>query len=219
MIRVLRLLLVGALASTFAAASSNRVEAGDLVENLSGYFGPTTTLDGSALGGSETAFTFTAQFDPSAGTVLTTGVAVFATTASIEIAGHGTFTASTDVILADPSYAGAGIYGIGLSDSGASALFGGIFGAASPAFTVESPVATIFQGFLEYSNAAVGDLPFTLSLNGGGTLVINDSGSTPATGGSITAAASPVPEPATLIGASQAVLLLGLVFRLRRRKE
>ena len=218
MIRVLRLLLVGALASTFAAASSNRVEAGDLVENLSGYFGPTTTLNGTALGGSETAFTFTAQFDPSAGTVLTTGVAVFATTASIEIAGHGTFTASTDVILADPSYAGAGIYGVGLSDSTASALFGGIFGAASPAFTVESVVPTTFVSFLEYSNAAVGDLPFTLSLNGGGTLVINDAGTTKATA-SITAAPSAVPEPATLIGASQAVLLLGLVFRLRRRKE
>jgi hypothetical protein len=217
MIRVLRLLLVGALASTIAAASSNRVEAGDLVENLSGYFGPTTTLDGTALGGSETAFTFTAQFDPSAGTPLTTGVAVFATTASIEIAGHGTFTASTDVILADPSYAGAGIYGAGLSDSTGSALFGGIFGAASPAFTVGSVVPTTFQSFLAYSNAIVGDLPFTLSLNGGGTLVINDSG-TSAASASLTAAGSPVPEPATLIGASQAVLLLGLVFRLRRKE-
>jgi hypothetical protein len=219
MIRVLRLLLVGALASTFAAASSNRVEAANLVENLTGYFGPTTTLNGTALGGSETAFTFTAQFNPSAGTVLATGVAVFATTASIEIAGHGTFTASTDVVLADPSYAGAGIYGVGLSDSSASALFGGIFGAASPAFTVESVVPTTFQSFLEYSNAAVGDLPFTLSLNGGGTLVINDSGSTPATGSITAAHGSPVPEPASLIGASQAVLLLGLVFRLRRRKQ
>jgi hypothetical protein len=218
MIRVLRLLVVGALASTFAAAASNRVEAGDLVENLSGFFGPTTTLNGTALGGSETAFTFTAQFDPSAGNVLTTGVAVFATTASIEIAGHGTFTASTNVILADPSYAGAGIYGVGLSDSSASTLFGGIFGAASPAFTVEAPVATNFQPFLEYSNAAVGDLPFTLSLNGGNTLVINDAGTADAAA-TLTAAASAVPEPATLIGASQAVLLLGLVFRMRRRKQ
>ena len=218
MIRVLRLLLVAALASTFAAASSSRVEAGDLVENLSGYFGPTTTLDGTALGGSETAFTFTAQFDPSAGTVLTTGVAVFATTASIEIAGHGTFTASTDVILADPSYAAQESTALGCPTPAPSALFGGIFLSASPPFTVETVVPTTFQPFYAYSNALVGDLPFTLSLNGGGTLVINDAGSTGAAG-SITAAASSVPEPATLIGASQAVLLLGLVFRLRRRKE
>jgi len=203
------------LATVLVAASSNRVEAGNLVESFSGYFGPSTTLDGTALGGSETLFTFTAAFNPAGGTVLATGVAVFATTASIEIAGHGTYTASTDVILADPSYAGAGIYGVGLSDSTASALFGGIFGAASPAFTVESVVPTTFQSFLEYSNAAVGDLPFTLNLNGGGTLVINDSGTTGATA-SLTASA--VPEPAAMIGASQAVLLLGLAFRLRRRK-
>jgi hypothetical protein len=219
MFRVLRLLVVGALASTFVAASSNRVEAGGLVENFSGYFGATTTLDGTALGGSETAFTFTAPFDPSAGTVLTTGVAVFPTTATITIAGHGSFTASTNVILADPSYAGAGIYGVGLSDSTASALFGGIFAAALPAFTVESPVPTTFATFSEYSNAAVGDLPFTLSLNGGGALVINDSGTTDATASITTAVGGPVPEPSALIAASQAVLLVGLVLRLRRRRK
>jgi hypothetical protein len=219
MFRVLRLLLVGTLASTFVVASANRAEAGNLVENFSGYFGATTTLDGTALGGSETAFTFTASFDPSAGTVLATGVAVFPTTATITIAGHGSFTASTDVILADPSYAGAGIYGVGLSDSTASALFGGIFGAAAPAFTVESAVPTTFVSFLEYSNAAVGDLPLTLSLNGGGTLVIKDSGTTGATASITPAVASPVPEPAALIGASQAVLLVGLVLRRRRRKD
>ena len=115
---------------------------------------------------------------PPPGTVLATGVAVFATTASIEIAGHGTFTASTDVLLVDPRYAGAGCYAVGLSDSTATALFGGVFGEAAPAFTVESAVPTTFQTFLEYTNAAVGDLPFTLNLNGGGTLVINDSGTT-----------------------------------------
>ena len=166
MLRTCRNFVIATLATVLVAASSNRVEAGSLVENFSGYFGPTTTLNGTALGGSETAFTYTATFNPSAGTELATGLAVFATTASIEIAGHGTYTASTDVILADPSYAGAGIYGVGLADSTASSLFGGIFGAASPAFTVESPISTTFVSFLEYSNAAVGDLPFTLSLNG-----------------------------------------------------
>jgi len=200
------------------AASSNRVEAGNLVEHVSGFFGPTTTLKGTALGGSETAFTFTATFNPAGGTVLAPGVAVFPTTATIGIAGHGTFTASTDVILADPSFMGLGVYGAGLSDPTASALFGGIFGAVSHAFTVESVVPTTFQSFAEYSNAAVGDLPFTLSLNGGGTLVIKDSGTGAATASITTAVGGTIPEPATLIGASQAVLLLGLVFRLRRRK-
>jgi hypothetical protein len=212
MLRTPRNLVIATLATVLVAASSNRVEAGNLVESFSGYFGPTTTLDGTALGGSETAFTFTAAFDPSAGTELATGLAVFATTASIQIAGHGTYNASTNVILADPSYLGAGIFGVGLSDSTASAFFGGVFGAAAPAFTVESVVPTTFQSFLEYSNVAVGELPFTLNLNGGGTLVINDSGTTAAT------SSLAVPEPAALIGASQAVLLLGLALRLRRRK-
>jgi hypothetical protein len=217
MIRVFRLLAIAVLASMMVAASSNRAEAGNLVENVSGYFGPSTTLDGTALGGSETAFTFTAAFDPSAGTVVATGVAIFATTATIEIAGHGTYTASTNVILADPTYAGAGIYGVGLSNSAVTELFGGIFASASPAFTVETAAPTTFQTFLEYSNAAVGDLPFTLNLNGGGTLVIQDSGTTKATA-SLTIAPASVPEPSTLIGAAQAVLLLGLASRLRRRK-
>jgi hypothetical protein len=215
MLRTLRNLVIATFVTVSVAAVSNRVEAGFLVETLSGDFGPTTTLNGTALGGSQTAFTFTATFDPTAGTMLATGVAVFPTTATITIAGHGTFTASTDVLLADPSYGGAGIYGVGLSTSTASALFGGIFGAASPAFTVGSAVPTNFAPFLEYSNAAVGDLPFTLNLTGGGTLVINDAGTTPATA-SLTPAA--VPEPAALVLGSQAVLLLGLAFRLRRRK-
>jgi hypothetical protein len=123
-----------------------RIESSNLVESFSGYFGPSTTLDGTALGGSETAFTFPAAFNPSSGTELATGLAVFATIASIQIAGHGTYTASTDVILADPSYLGAGVFGVGLSDSTATAFFGGVFAAAAPAFTVESVVPTTFSG-------------------------------------------------------------------------
>ena len=213
--RTLRNLVIANLTTVLVAASSNRVEAGSLVENFSGYFGSSTTLDGMALGGSETAFTFTAAFDPAAGTVLATGAAVFATTASIEIAGHGTYTASTDVFLVDQRYIGADVYAAGLSNSTGSAFFGGVFGEAAPGFRVESVVPATFETFLEYTNTVVGGLPFTLNLNGGGTLVIEDSGTTAATA-SLTASA--VPEPATLIGASEAVLLLGLAFRPRRRK-
>jgi hypothetical protein len=53
----------------------------------------------------------------------------------------------------------------------------------------------------------------SISLTGGGDLVINDSGSIGAT-----ASLASVPEPSTVIGTAQAVLLLGLVSRLRRRK-
>jgi hypothetical protein len=117
MIRAIRLLVVASFASTLMAASSNRAEAGNLVENLSGSFGSTTTLNGTALG-SSTDFNLQAVFDPTAGTVLTGGVAVFATTVTIEIAGHGTYISApnaVDVILAAPSY--EGFYGVGLATS------------------------------------------------------------------------------------------------------
>ena len=91
MIRAIRSIVVASLALMLVDASSNRAEAGNLVENLSGSFGPTTTLNGTALN-SNTDFTLQAVFDPTAGTVLTGGVAVFATTAMFDITGYGTYT-------------------------------------------------------------------------------------------------------------------------------
>ena len=108
---------------------------------------------------------------------------------------------AVDVILADPSY--AGFFGVGLSTPSASGYFGGAFGAATPAFTVDSVTATTFLDFLEYVTA----FPLAITLNGGGMLVINDSGST----GVSASLTNAVPEPSSLICAAQAVLLLGLL--------
>src|SRR5262245_17089673 len=91
MIRAIHLLVVASLTLIFAAAASNRAEAATLIENFSGAFGPTTILNGIALG-SATNFSFEATFNSTAGTVVTPGVATFATSVTINIAGHGTFT-------------------------------------------------------------------------------------------------------------------------------
>ena len=206
---------ITSLTLIFAAAASNRAEAGSLIENFSDEFGPTTTLGGIALG-SDTNFGLEATFDPTTGTVVEGGVATFAASLSINIAGHGTYTiapGAVSVVLTDPSFLGLpGKYGAGLSTSTAGFFFGAAFDSASPAFTVETVAPTVFSSYLEYVN----NLPLTIELTSGGSLVINDNGTTPATA-SLTSAA--VPEPAALIMAAQAVLLLGVALRLRRRRK
>jgi hypothetical protein len=215
MIRSIHLLVTTSFTLMFAAAASNRAEAGPLIENFSGVFGPTTTLDGSALG-SDTNFSFQGTFDPTAGTIVEGGVATFATSLSINIAGHGTYTSApgaVDVVLSDPSFPQlAGKYGAGLSTSTAGFFFGAAFASASPAFTVETVAPTVFSSYIEY----ISNVPLTIELTSGGSLVINDNGTTSATA-SLTSAA--VPEPAAPIMAAQAVLLLGVALRLRRRRE
>jgi hypothetical protein len=137
----------------FAAAASNRAEAGSLVENFSGAFGPTTTLGGTALG-SDTNFNLQATFDPTAGTVVRGGVATFATSLSINIAGHRTYTSApgaVSVVLTDPSFPGLpGNYSVGLPTSTAGFFFGAEFASASTAFTVETVAPTVFSSYLSY---------------------------------------------------------------------
>ena len=208
MIRAIHLLVIASLTSMFAAAASSRAEAGSLIENFSGAFGPTTTLGGTALG-SDTNFSLQATFDPTAGTKVRGGVATFATSLSINIAGHGTYTSAPEavsVVLTDPSFPGLPRnYGVGLSTSTAGFFFGAEFASASPAFTVETVSPTAFSSYHAYLT----HLPLTIELTSGGSLVIKDNGTTAATA-SLTSAA--VPEPAALIVAAEAVLLLGVAW-------
>jgi hypothetical protein len=142
-------------------------------------------------------------------------VATFATSLSITIAGHGSYTSApgaVSVVLTDPSFLGLpGNYGVGLSTSTAGFFFGAEFASASPAFTIETVEPTVFSGFVAYPT----NLPLTIELMSGGSLVINDHGSTPATA-SLTSAG--VPEPSGLMIAIEAALLLGAASRLARRR-
>jgi hypothetical protein len=73
---------------------------------VTGAFGPTTTLDGTALG-SNSNFSFQATFDPTAETIVERGVATFATSLSINFAGYGTYTnapRAVTVVLTDPVF-------------------------------------------------------------------------------------------------------------------
>jgi hypothetical protein len=214
MIRTIHLLVIAALTLIFAASASNPAEAGSIIENFSGAFGPTTTLDGTALG-SDTNFSFHATFDPAAGTIVRGGVATFAASLSIDIAGHGTYTSAPGaiwVVLSDPSFPGLlGNYGVGLSTSTAGFFFGGDFASASPSFTVETVAPTVFSAYVGYAT----HLPLTIDLTAGGSLVINDHGTRAATASLGSAA---VPEPGTLIVSTEAALLLGAALWLARRR-
>jgi hypothetical protein len=214
MIRAIYLRVIASLTLMFAAAASDRAEAGSLIENFSGAFGPTTTLGGTALG-SDTNFSFQAAFDPTAGTIVRGGVATCATSLSINIAGHGTYTSApgaVSVVLTDPSFPGLpGNYGVGLSTSTAGFFFGAEFASASPAFTVETVSPTAFSSYHAYLT----HLPLTIELTSGGSLVIYDNGTTPATA-TLTSAA--VPEPAALILAAEAALMVGVALRWPRRR-
>jgi hypothetical protein len=214
MIRATHLLFIASLTLMLTAAASNRAEAGSLIESFSGAFGPTTTLGGIALG-SDTNFRFQASFDPTAGTVVEGGVATFAASLSISIDGHGIYTSAPGavwVVLTDPSFSGLPKnYGIGLSTSTAGFFFGAEFASASPAFTIDTVAPTVLSSYVKY----VTNLPLTIELASGGSLVINDNGTTAATA-SLTRAA--VPEPAAWIVAIEAVLLLSLASGRPRRK-
>ena len=215
MIRTIHLLAIASLTLIFAGSASNRAAAGSIIENFSGAFGPTTTLDGTVLG-SDTNFSFQATFDPAAGTIVRGGVATFAAELSIDIAGHGTYTSAPGaiwVVLSDPSFPGLlGNYGVGLSTSTAGFFFGGDFASASHSFTVETVEPTVFSEYVGYAT----HLPLTIELTSGGSLVINDQGTRAATA-SLTSAA--VPEPSALIVAAEAALLVGAALKAIRGQK
>ncbi|MGO9463485.1 MAG: hypothetical protein ACLQIB_18710 [Isosphaeraceae bacterium] len=225
MLRTLRNLVIAALATVLVAAAANRVEAGTvLVENLSGPVTSGTTLGGTAISAGAT-FTVTADFDYTKGTPDGTGVEVFATTATITISGagaeNGTYTSaagSVGVLTVGTGYGlPLGIVGIGLiSLSNDNDFFGGLFVGATPTYVTYPTAATTFgPGYETYAQGTT-----SILLTNGETLAFAAGDpTTPVPTGSVTVAPNSVPEPATLICAAQAVLLLGLASGLRRRKK
>ena len=157
---------------------------GSQILNHTGYFGPTTTLNGVELG-AETAFTIVATFDvalnlapASAGP----GLGVYAATASFEIAGQGTYQsapgADLSVWLLSPSQ-GKNIYAAGIGDRAGDPAEFAVFGSATPHFSAEAPTATTFS---DWSGSFPADPSFTIPLGDGtGTLVVEDLGEGTAT--------------------------------------
>jgi hypothetical protein len=202
-----------AIGLCFFALSSVCADAGTLAMNFSGEFGPTTTLDGTALG-ADTAFSFTATFDSTAGIEFATGTYIYATDVTIDIAGHGVHTSvpGSDLYvgLEDPT-SGLPGYGVVLTNKAVTKDFGAAFSTATPAFTADAPAPTTLSGLID----AGGFLHLTIALDGGaGDLVVNDLVPSVASA-SITAAA--VPEPTTLTLSAAGLLILGVGAAIRRR--
>src|SRR5262245_35057658 len=93
----MRLILRATVLACFFFAVAAPARAASLTENLTGFFGPTTTLGGVALG-ADTAFTLQAVGDTSSGVTIVPGLDVYAVTNfTISIAGKGNFTGIPDI--------------------------------------------------------------------------------------------------------------------------
>ena len=178
---------------TFLVIPALQAEAGSLVLNQSGSFGPTTTLAGDALG-TETTYSFQAVFDTSTGVSLGAGQALYdISSLSIRLGSLGVFTgapaADVHVLLGDPSNGFA--YFAGITDAGVNFGIAPFYADASPAFLVAFPTPTAFSGLID-PDAVV---PFTIELSGvASPLIINDLGATP-----IVTSISAVPEPSSIV--------------------
>jgi hypothetical protein len=169
--------------------------------NYSGSFGPTTTLNGVPLGGSDNPFSLAATFDPASGIPAGPGVTVFPITALQLHLLSGNYTAAPAPDLNVALGRTSAIYVAGLGSLSLNSLVASIFVTATPPFSPVAPTPSLLSDYLQ---TIMGANSYTITLGGGaGDLVINDLGLSPFTA-ELTAA---VPEPSQW--AMMAVTLLG----------
>lgn len=189
-----RELLWVAVVGVMAALGSGRAEAGLLALDVTGSFGPTSTLGGTPFG-VDTSYSFRAVFDPTDNVNPTPGAGYFRPTQfTIAIAGHGTFAGipnvDLNVVVLDPSYH-LGVFAAGLVTSAGDPFFLDTYSAVDPPFNPEVPTPTSFSGYL----GTLAGKPYIIPLAGGaGDLVIKGFGD-PVPTASLVA----VPEPSSLV--------------------
>ena len=188
----LSIILWLAVVGTLTLAALGTAEATNLALDVTGEFGPTTTLNGTALG-ANTPFSFHAVFDPAEDVNPTPGAGYFRPTEfAIEIAGHGSFAGvpnvDLNVVVLDPTYH-LGVFAAGLVTSTGTPFFLNTYTAVATPFNPETPTPTTFQEFIETLDSFA-EAPYVIPLTGGGSLSIHDFG--PATP---TASLVAVPEP------------------------
>ncbi|MDD5349059.1 MAG: PEP-CTERM sorting domain-containing protein [Chthoniobacteraceae bacterium] len=197
-------LLVAAASLLLVAGSSM---AADLSLTYSGNFGPTSSLAGVAFG-VDTAYTFTAVFDPSIDQMASQpGVGMFSISHfTIDIQGHGTYTgdSAAPLCVLIETAPDACAFGLAMGEF----AFLGLFGPAGPSFSADAPTAVTLS---DYQSPLFSRLYMPLA-DGAGELRIEDVGSEPAT-----AQIDAVPEPsAWMMVCLGFPALLGAV-RLRRK--
>lgn len=198
--RILQFAILAALA--FASLRPSHA-ASTLALDVTGQFGPNTTLNGTVLG-ANTPFSFHAVFDPADDVNPTLGAGYFRpTTFTLDIAGHGTFAGvpnvDLNVVVLDPTYH-LGVFAAGLVTSAGTPFFLHTYAAVSTPFQPATPTPTSFVNFLQTLDS-FDEAPYVIPLTGGGSLAIHDFGPTPPT-----AALIAVPEPAAVV-----LLLSGLL--------
>jgi len=184
-----------ALTAAWTFCALGTAHSANLALNITGEFGPITTLNGTALGVNE-PFSFHAVFDPADDVNPTPGAGYFRPTVfTIEIAGHGSFAGvpnvDLNVVVLDPTYH-LGVYAAGLVMSAGTPFFLDTYSAVTTPFSPEAPTPTTFVNFLQTLDS-FNEAPYVIPLTGGGTLAIHDFGPTPPS-----AALTQIPEPATL---------------------
>ena len=178
--------------------------------NYSGYFGPTSTLGGTAFG-VDTAFSLTGIFNTDSLVSFGTGLSSF-TLDSFSMVINGTgYTGSPSaglfVGLADPRFSGC--YAVGLGTSDLNRSIGSQYSTSTPAFLADSPTSIVFSDYTETNDTG----NFQIALTGvDGGLVVNDEGAQNFTA-SITPAAVPEPSTFALIGLG----VIGLAAYRRKR--
>jgi len=210
-----RTLVLPVLALGLAASAQATL----LTLNMSGSFGPTSTLDAIAFG-AETPFTLQAEFDTSAPAIPPGfGMPINRyplTGLDITIQGYGTYVgtpaALSDLMaaFADPNFAANGFYIVGLTSSSDGGLTPD-FASVTPVFNVNAPGPAVFSG----GTAQLAALPIAIELDGlAGGLVINDLG-----GQALTASvvAASVPEGGQMAMTCLGLLGLGAMVRWQQR--
>ena len=187
--------------------ASTTAQAGLFNFNNTGSFGSSTTLGGVALG-ADTPYSLTATFDDAS--VGFSGFDQFPVTAlSLNLTGHGTYTAIPDSNLT-VYLSSSGGYRAGLINSTAGFGYVGSFSSSSNvSFSSSTPSPTIFSNFQGLSDS----FPYGISLVGvSGGLSIQSFGATP-----MTASITAVPEPAEY--AAVTGLALGVFALVQRRRQ
>lgn len=185
-----------AVAGALTVVALGAANAANLALDLTGEFGPTTTLDGTPLG-ANTPFSFHAVFDPLDNVNPTPGAGYFRPTQfTIEIAGHGTFAAvpnvDLNVVVLDPTYH-LNVYAVGLVTSAGTPFFLQTYSAVATPFNPSTLTPTTFLEFLGTLDS-FDEAPYVIPLGAGaGSLAIHDFG-----GAVPSASLVAVPEPSLL---------------------
>ena len=182
-----------------------------LTFNYSGYFGPNSTLGGTAFG-ADTAFSLTCFCNTDSLVLDASDISTFTVTSLSMVINGTAYTGSpSDGLLfaLGDSTGTRGTYGVGIYSSDLSGGFFSNFSTATPAFLAGSPTSTVFSDNIILDNGAFIHIALTDVVGG---LILIDESAQPFTA-SVEVQAVPEPSTFALLGLGA----LGLAAYRRKR--